>query len=462
MSNQSAPGFLAGRSGFVLAGAVLIFALLVAAAWWVLRPSYVALHKEANEASQAEILATLSQKGVPYRINAQEGIIEVPTEHAAAARMYLAESGIPTRSGVGFELFDQADYGMSEFSQKINYQRALEGELARTVMSMSEVQYARVHLTFRKAALFQKVEEASKASVIVRLRDGSDLGAQRVRGIQQLVASAVEGMVPEHVAVIDEGGQVLSSSGNAVAVPEHLQMAAQVERTLKDKVEQLLLPSLGQGAAQVSVRVMMNFDRVRSVREQPLLPAGKPVVRHEKRLVSNESSSGDASSKRSQNTQETDYEFGKEHAEIEHAAGKVEKVNVGIVLAEPMGAEEIAGLHDLLNASLGLDEARGDQLVITYLKPRAQIAPSTPAPVQERLASPVAADLPSVTSPGGDTNGLRYGLAAGAAALSLLFLLLWWRGRSRRVQPVAVMPRMSSVEREQLLIDLKRWLVEER
>ena len=153
MEDKPVSKFFTGRSSVFLGGVVLIIALLALSIWWVFRPSYVALYKDASEASQAEILAILSQRQVPYRINTKEGVIEVAAEEAATARMYLAQAGIPSRSSTGFELFDKADYGMSEFSQKINYQRALEGELARSIMSMSEVEYARVHLTFKKTSL---------------------------------------------------------------------------------------------------------------------------------------------------------------------------------------------------------------------------------------------------------------------------------------------------------------------
>jgi len=206
MDNQRLMKAFAGRSAVFFAGLAMIGVLLVLAVWWVLRPSYVPLYKEATEASQADILATLSQWQVPYRINAKEGVIEVPEEKIGAARIHLAEAGIPTRAGVGFELFDKADYGMSEFSQKINYQRALEGELARSVMSINEVKFARVHLTLKKSGLYQSAEEQAKASVIVRLKPNAALNSKQVQGIQQLVASAVEGMTLEHVVVLDEEG----------------------------------------------------------------------------------------------------------------------------------------------------------------------------------------------------------------------------------------------------------------
>ncbi|WP_371316686.1 flagellar basal-body MS-ring/collar protein FliF [Pseudomonas gingeri] len=451
--------FLGSRSRVFLVGAVLIVGMLAVSAWWVLRPAYVALYKGASESSQAEILATLSQRHVPYRINTQEGAIEVEAQNAAAARMYLAEAGIPTRSGAGFELFDKADYGMSEFSQKINYQRAMEGELARTIMSLSEVEYARVHLTFKKTSLYQQAEEPPKASVIVRHRSNGTLTPQRVKGIQQLVASAVEGMTLERVSVLNEEGQLLSASEGASAAPEHLQLTAQVEQALKLKAEQLLARPLGNRGVDVSVRVLMNFDRVKSVSEQPL--ADKSSIRREKRTDSTENSSGESATKRSQNNREVDYEVGKERAETEHAAGRIERITVGVVLSIPVSSGQMKDIQALLEAALGLDLKRGDRLVMVYI-------PDMPVPAAaavgvESAASPVPVASTERLSVADERAALPWGrwLVIGlAAALAISLLMLWARSRARPLPALANRPRLSSVEREQLLLDLRRWLLE--
>ncbi|WP_395608105.1 flagellar basal-body MS-ring/collar protein FliF [Pseudomonas sp. B22129] len=448
-----------GRSSVFLAGVVVIIALLAVSVWWVLRPSYVALYKDASEASQAEILAILSQRQVPYRINAKAGVIEVAAEEAATARMYLAQAGIPSRSSSGFELFDKADYGMSEFSQKINYQRAMEGELARSIMSMSEVEYARVHLTFKKTSLYQPAEEPPKASVIVRPRAQGALNPQRVRGIQQVVASAVEGMAVERVAVLNEDGLVLSSSDGAAAAPEHQQLTAQVEQALKQKAEQLLLRPLGSNGADVSVRVQMNFDRVKSISEQPL--ADKRSIRREKTTASTDNSTGESNSKRSQNNREVDYEVGKERAETEHATGKIERITVGIVLSTPSANAQLKEIQDLLEAALGLDPARGDRLVIAYIPPKPAAAGVKPADLPI-AASPMVASGDPQASPGVAVPWMRWGVAALAAALSVILLMLWMVTRKREPRTANSLPRLSSMEREQLLGDLRRWLVEGR
>ncbi|UZE26179.1 flagellar M-ring protein FliF [Pseudomonas sp. B21-056] len=457
MENQPVSSFLAGRTRIFLIGTVLIAGLLAASVWWVLRPQYVALYRNADEASQAQILATLSQRHVPYRINTQQGAIEVLADHAASARMYLAEAGIPTRGGPGFELFDKADYGMSEFSQKINYQRAMEGELARTIMSISEVEYARVHLTFKKTSLYQQAEEPPKASVIVRLRATGTLMPQRVRGIQQLVASAVEGMTLERVSVLNEDGQVLSATDSTAAAPEHLQLTAQVEQALKLKAEELLARPLGQHGVDVSVRVLMNFDRVKSISEQPLTNK----IRREKRTESTENSSGESTSKRFQNNREIDYEVGKARAETEHASGKIERITVGVVLSTPVTDAQQKDIQALLEAALGLDLKRGDRLVMVYI-------PDMPVPqasaVAQASTEPAPVSHVEVPAPVNDDPALPWTrwLGIGLMVLLAVILLFWVTGRRRTVSVPATVPRLTSVEREQLLVDLRRWLLEGR
>jgi flagellar M-ring protein FliF len=465
MNTQDSNQTLAGRSLVFWGGAVVIAGLLVAAAWWVYRPSYVALYKNASEADQAEILATLSQWQLPYRINAAEGLIEVPAEQLADARMRMVEAGVPARAGVGFEIFDQADYGMSEFSQKINYQRALEGELARTVMSIAEVQSARVHLTFRKASLYQQQEEKPKASVVVRLRSGEELDARRVRGIQQLVASAVEGMQQEHVVVLDENGHLLSVGDAVMAVPEHLQMTEQMEAELQSKAQQMLVGSLGRSGAKVSVRVQLNFDRVKSVKELPLLPGGKNTVQREKQVSSNESSSGESSSKRAQTTRETDFVLGKERAEVEHATGKIERISVGVVLATALPDEAVKEIRELLEAALGLDAARGDRIVIAHIPATAGLQPESeaePAALVDADADPASVLTPAGNPSDSQVLGLPrpFLLVLLLVGVALLSLPLWLR-KAKRVS-MAPQPRLSSVEREQLLQDVRRWLQDGR
>ncbi|MBA4151906.1 MAG: flagellar M-ring protein FliF [Acinetobacter sp.] len=455
MSEQKFSELIAERSLLFITGAIAIAILLIVAIWWVMKPSYVPLHKEATESSQADMLAILSQWQVPYRINVKEGLIEVPSEHIGQARIHLAEAGIPTRSGVGYELFDKADYGMSEFSQKINYQRALEGELARSVMTISEVKFARVHLTLKRAGLYQADADHPKASVIVRLRPNVVLNTKQVQGIQHLVASAVDGMTQEHVVILDEEGRALSAGDGVAAIPERFQLSMGLERELQDKVMQLLQRSFGTQGAQVSVRVLMNFDRVKSVSELPVVTGQSPILR-EKQLSSN-TSGDEAVQARNQQTREVEYVVGKQRSETEHAVGVIERVSVGIVLSVPQSDEVMNEMQRVLEAALGMSPSRGDTLVITYMPPN--LSDASAADYVEGAVSSSPTTLPTSTLSMTE-NSKQYWLAAGLALFGLFLavscVLLWRENRKQSTH----MTRLSVDEREQLVMDLRRWLQE--
>jgi len=458
MDSQRLMKAFEGRSATFITGLTLVGILLTVAIWWVLRPSYVPLIKGATEAAQADILATLSQWQVPYRINTKEGGIEVPEEKLGAARIHVAEAGIPMPAGVGFELFDKADYGMSEFSQKINYQRALEGELARSVMSIHAIKFARVHLTLKKKGLYQHAEEPAKAAVIVRLRPAAELNGKQVQGIQQLVASAVESIALEHVVVLDEAGRVLSAGDGVAAMPERMQLTARIETALQQKAALILQRSFGNQGAQVSVRVLLNFDRMKTVREQPIVSAVRPAILREKQLTSASGTPNETENTRSQSTREVDYVVGKEVAEIEHALGAIERVSVGVVLNVPQAEATVQELERLLSAALGLDTARGDQLVIASM-------PLKLGPEQHGFKAPVRVPaLSDSAAPAAIATGwsrLFWGL--GLMTVSILVILLLIRKRQERRSDVDTsLSQMSAAEREQLLTALRGWLQEGR
>ncbi|MDZ4298829.1 MAG: flagellar basal-body MS-ring/collar protein FliF [Moraxellaceae bacterium] len=455
MSEQKFSELVAGRSTLFMAGVGVIAVLLIVAIWWVMKPSYVALHKEATESSQADILAILSQRQVPYRINAKEGLIEVPAEHIGQARIHLSEAGIPTRTGVGYELFDNADYGMSEFSQKINYQRALEGELARSVMTISEVKFARVHLTLKRAGFYQAEVDKPKASVIVRLRPNAMLNTKQVQGIQHLVASAVEGMTLEHVVILDEEGRALSAGDGVAAMPERFQLAKGLEDELQDKVTQLLQRSFGAQGAQVSVRVLMNFDRVKSVSELPVVSGQSPVLR-EKQLTSS-TSGEEAAQARNQQTREVEYVVGKQRSETEHAVGVIERVSVGIVLSVPQSDEVMKEMQRVLEAALGLSAHRGDTLVITYMPPdfaadQAKAESMTLPAVTGVLPNPAATIA---------VDARQQWLIVLVSVLLFVLVFYWWTWtRNRSADQKQLVVRLNTEERDQLVTDLRRWLQE--
>jgi flagellar M-ring protein FliF len=269
-------------------GILLIAGIVGVASWWIMHPPYGVLFRDLRESDAAEITATLDQMQVPYHIADEGKTIMVPDAQVYETRMKLVSQGVPKGGSVGFELFKDSDYGVTEFAQKVNFQRALQGELERTISALDEVASARVHLTIRRSDLFAPDQDPSKASVTLSLRPGKHLDAREVAGIQRLVASAVDGLTPEAVVVLDDKGMVLSGYSaegqNGALNSDSLDAQTQMENQLRTRVGDLLHRVLRTDNFTVSVDVSLNYDHVKQVREQ-LIAQGKDgngLLVHEK------------------------------------------------------------------------------------------------------------------------------------------------------------------------------------
>ncbi|MCD6069500.1 MAG: putative Flagellar M-ring protein [Microvirga sp.] len=440
-----------GKPAGFYVGLAIVAVMLMAGIWWLLRPEYVPVYKNIPESDQAGMLAALSQRQIPYRINGKDSSIEVPEAQLSLARISLAEAGVPAKAGKGYELFDEVDYGMSEFAQKINYQRALEGELARTIMGLAEVKSARVHLTMRKNSLYTVQQEAPKASVILQLRE-SGIGQRQIRGIQQLVGSSVEGLVPEAVVVLDETGQPLSAgTADAELYGDRWQLVTRLESEMQQKVQRLLDRTFGEDKANVSVKVQMNFDHVKTVRDLPIAlgPDGEALIAREKQMQSSSPQVEEGKVRKSseQNTSEVEYAIGKSYSEIEHAPGKVENVSVGVVLSAAITNVDVQALDALIKASLGLNPARGDMLSIAQM-PFAAVEPA----VAKASAAPAA---PEAAAP---RISLGRVVLAVAALLVLGILAVFVIGARPGPKRGISRPPATPEERERMLVELRKWL----
>src|SRR5690348_13077101 len=186
----------------------------------------------------AAVVQKLRESGVEYRLGENGATVLSPTAKQAESRLSLAAAGLPKSGRIGFELFDKSNFGATEFVEHINYKRAMEGELERSVMSLSEVEQARVHLTLSKDSVFLDQQQPAKASVMVKLKPGAEISPQNVLAVTNLVASAVEGLSPEAVTVVDMDGALLSrprrasNGSNNEVTSESLEMRAQLEKNL--------------------------------------------------------------------------------------------------------------------------------------------------------------------------------------------------------------------------------------
>src|SRR3569833_290722 len=233
--------------------AVLLAAATIAAVvHYRTESDFRALYTGMAPEDAAPVVQKLRESGVDYRLADNGASVLVPSEHLADSRLTLAAAGLPKSGRIGFELFDKTNFGATELVEHINNQRALEGELERSVMSMEGVVQARVHLTFPRESVFLDQQQAAKASVMVRLRPGTHLSAQNVTALCNLAASAVEGLAPDGVAVIDMDGNLLShpkrasgQSGDAGVTSEALEVRQSIERDLVAKINATLEPLLG-------------------------------------------------------------------------------------------------------------------------------------------------------------------------------------------------------------------------
>lgn len=207
-----------GRQIAAVAGAAFLLAAVIALAWYfLLRTVYQPIFSGLQPADAATIVAELEKRKIPYRLAEHGEAILVPTERAEATRLDIMSTDLPLKGTVGLELFNTSDMGMTDFAQKINYQRALQGELARTVMAMDGVEAVRVHLALGQDRVFRDDRVPPKASIILRMANDAPVTEAGAQGIQRLVAAAVDQLEPNNVVVLDEAGNVVSNVAPSLA-----------------------------------------------------------------------------------------------------------------------------------------------------------------------------------------------------------------------------------------------------
>lgn len=236
------------RRQLILFGALFaaVVAVLSLGYFLFLRPDFGTLYADLREADAATIIAELEAEGIDYRVAGNGHTVLVPSEDIDRARVLVAGAGIAMGGVVGFELFNDSDMGLTEFAQKVNYQRALQGELARTIAMMDGIEFARVHLSIPERSLFRADAEEPKAAVTVERTRGSRLGEDRVIGIQRLVASAVTGLEARDVAVLNEAGQLLSNTAGkrANAMLDERSALEQYFRARAETAASAILPKI--------------------------------------------------------------------------------------------------------------------------------------------------------------------------------------------------------------------------
>jgi flagellar M-ring protein FliF len=258
------------RIGIALSTLAVLGGLL-AIGFWSSRGDYSLLYSKLDDSEAARVIAALDENKVPYKFSQGSGSLLVPSGQVHKLRMQLAARGIPRGDGVGFEIFDKPNFGISDFVQRANYLRAVQGELARTIGEVNEVESARVMIVIPENRLLVDDKKHPTASVFVRVRGNTTLAPSSINSIRFLVANSVEGLQPNHVSVVDNHGNVLSenSDDNSIAGLSSSQLGARrnLEQYLARKAEGMLEKVLGPGQAVVRVAAEINLDTINRVEE---------------------------------------------------------------------------------------------------------------------------------------------------------------------------------------------------
>ena len=444
----------------VLSG--LIVAMTIAAFYWLTSKDFAVLFNDMEPRDAARIVAELEQQKIDYRLDAGGTKILVPKPEVHQLRLKLMGADVPLTGGVGFEIFDDSDFGMTDFAQRINYQRALEGELTRTIMSLKEVKYARVHLVMPDKGLFRQQDSPPSASVTLFLKPQYSqigLGEAQVAGIQRLVSSAVPNLSGEQVTVSDQAGMTLSrqvpAQAGLAAVSGRLQQKQAVEAYLAGKVRDVLSRSFGADQVMVSVDVALDFSEVKRTHENVVTPddeGGSVLRRRETRLSpgAEDSSGGNV-------TTEVEYKLGRTIEQIVETPGEIVRLSVGVMVPADTDAQRRAEIRELVEMVVGVNPERGDAVAV-YTMDTSAAVPSEPARASLSLGSSLSVPpSPAVAAP-----GLKQWLAqspylASGLAAMLLMLLLLVLSLSNRRQSVAVTP-LTQAERDEALRKINVWL----
>ncbi|PIE67142.1 MAG: flagellar M-ring protein FliF [Deltaproteobacteria bacterium] len=386
-----------------------------------LHPLYTNLAPE----DAAAVVTKLKESQIPYELTLDGTGIRIPYEMIHQTRLDLAAQGLPRGSGVGFEIFDETKLGMTEFVQNVNYQRALQGELARTIGSLLEVENARVHIVLPERSLFIEEEEPATASVILKLRRNRYLTKDQIQGIVHLVSSSVSRLDPEDVTIIDSNGKMLAGFKEKSTVNQvtsnQLAFQEKKERLLERRIKTMLESVLGQDKAIVRVSCLLNFTQQEKTEELYLPentvirseqassqvsadgnggPAGVPGLQANVVPQTTGAGGNTAGNRNDQKQQFTkNYEVGKRtHRQI-LPVGSIQRLSVAVVVdgtykpaeegAEgeqvqyvPRSAEEMAKLENIVKSAVDYDVDRGDKIEVVNIPFEVQTNAETAAQPQ--------------------------------------------------------------------------------
>ncbi|AQY69547.1 flagellar M-ring protein FliF [Pseudomonas veronii] len=467
----------------LLLAAAAAVAVVVALLLWAREPEYRVLFSGLGEADGGQIISELDKRAIPYRLSEGGNTILVPGDKMNALRLQLAEQGLPKGGSIGFELLDKQAFGVSQFAEHLNYQRGLEGELARTIESLGPVAKARVHLVMAKQSVFVRDREAARASVVLTLQPGRELGQSQASAIVHLVTSSVPELSVDAVTVVDQNGRLLSQVHGDTTGPDGTQLdyVHEIERSYQRRIEDILTPLLGSQNVHAQVVAQVDFSTRESTAERyaPNQDSHEAAVRSKQtseHVVEGDdagrgvpgaltnsppntpaptkataptpaggtATAADAKASKPANATQSErminYEVDRNVEHVKSSLGTIQRLTTAVVVnyrtvlkdgaptAEPLSKEELENINNLVRQAMGFTESRGDAL---------QVINSPFVTEDTSVAEPPWWKTPEAYNL--LISGLRYLLVAFAA------LLLWWlvlrpmqrRNASRNAQMLA-------------------------
>ena len=404
---------LSQRQKLAGAGALAFAIALLVGVWlWSSKPDYQVLFSNLEERDGGAIVTALQQQNVPYTFSEGGGAILVPGNMVHEVRLRLAAEGLPRGGLVGFELMENQKLGLSQFNEQVNFQRALEGELSRTVQAIATVSSARVHLAIPKQTAFLRDEQKPTASVFVNLYPGRVLEPAQVAGVVHLVASSVPQLSPDLVSIVDQSGKLLTQKSDPLRAagldPTQLKYVDELEKSYSERINTILLPLVGEGNFRAQVTADVDFDQTELTAEtykpnpspeqairsqqtaetqsrdagaqgvpgaltnQPPVPATAPITNP---AVAGAAGANGQLPLNSTRNATTNYELDKTVAHVRRALGQVKRLSVAVVVnhrtstqangrteTTPLTDQEIERITNLVKEAVGYSEARGDTL----------------------------------------------------------------------------------------------------
>ena len=456
----------------IAAAALAAFTALYSLVHWQTERDYKPLYTDLAPEDAGLVLAKVRESGVPYRIGDGGASVLVPSAKVSELRLQLAAAGIPKSGRIGFEIFDKTNFGASDFTEQVNLHRALEGELERTIMSISAIDQARVHITFAKDSIFTDERQPAKASVLVKLRPGARLEPQNVVAISNLVAGAVEGLSPDGVSVVDMRGNLLSHPKSAGSPDDPAPSGAAieykqaVERDLTNKIAATLTPLLGEGKFRAGVSADVDFssgdqseetfDPTKSVmtssqKTEDITGGGTSlgVPGTASNLPSPPARPASARTSTARRTENISYETSRVVRRIHLPQGAIKRLSSSVLvdyavrwqgagpkakrILDPPSPDKLKSIHDLVAAAIGFNAARGDELVIESLPFESTL---NPEPLDTTPATKPSNLPPWLENLLAGRNYILVGVVAGAALLlAAIVAAVFLRSRKNDAAP---------------------------